>query len=411
MNNLVERFLGYVTIDSQSDEESSTVPTTEKQLVFAKKLYEELKGLGLSDVSLDEKGYVTATLESNIEKDVPVIGFISHMDTSPDMSGKDVKPRIVENYDGENITLNKEKNIIIDTKEFPEIKDYKGLDIIVTDGNTLLGADDKAGIAEIITAVEYLIKNPDIKHGTVKIGFTPDEEVGKGAEHFPVEKFGAKVAYTVDGGTIGELEYENFNAAKAKVTIEGRNVHPGSAKNKMINSINVSKEFMSMIPEKEVPEKTEGYEGFYHLVGIKGGVEQTELNYIIRDFDKENFENRKAFFKNIGDKINKDYGKDIVTVDISDQYYNMKEKVEKVKYVVDVAYEAMKEAGVEPNVVPIRGGTDGAMLSYMGLPTPNLFTGAHNFHGRYEYIPIQCMEKANKVILKIIELYARKDFK
>lgn len=411
MNNLVERFLGYVTIDSQSDEESSTVPTTEKQLVFAKKLYEELKGLGLSDVSLDEKGYVTATLESNIEKDVPVIGFISHMDTSPDMSGKDVKPRIVENYDGENITLNKEKNIIIDTKEFPEIKDYKGLDIIVTDGNTLLGADDKAGIAEIITAVEYLIKNPDIKHGTVKIGFTPDEEVGSGAEHFPVEKFGAKVAYTVDGGTIGELEYENFNAAKAKVTIEGRNVHPGSAKNKMINSMNVSKEFMNMIPENEVPEKTEGYEGFYHLVGIKGGVEQTELNYIIRDFDKENFENRKQFFKNIGDKINKNYGKDIVTVDVSDQYYNMKEKVEKVKYVVDVAYEAMKEAGVEPNVVPIRGGTDGAMLSYMGLPTPNLFTGAHNFHGRYEYVPIQCMEKANKVILKIIELYARKDFK
>ncbi|EJO5348337.1 peptidase T [Clostridium botulinum] len=408
MENVLERFLGYIKVDTQSSEESETVPTTKTQLEFAKKLGEELKSIGLKDVSVDENAYVMATLESNIDKKVPTVGFISHMDTSPDLSGTNINPRIVEKYDGQDIVLNKEKNIILKVEEFPEILDYKGQDIVVTDGNTLLGADDKAGIAEIVTAMEYLIDHPEIKHGTIKVGFTPDEEVGKGADHFDVKKFGADVAYTLDGGAIGELECETFNAAKAKVIIEGRNVHPGSAKNKMTNSVLVANKFISMLPENEVPERTDGYDGFFHLLSVNGGVEDTELNYIIRDFDRNKFEARKEQIKEVGKKINEEYNKEIVCVKVEDQYYNMKEKLDEVKYVVDIAYDAMKAIDIEPKVTPIRGGTDGSRLSFMGLPTPNLFAGGLNFHGRFEYVPIPSMEKAVQLIVKLSELYANK---
>ncbi|NEZ47470.1 peptidase T [Clostridium niameyense] len=406
MDKLLERFLGYVKINTQSSEEGNNTPSTKCQLDFGAKLVEELKAIGLKDCSIDEKGYVMATLEGNIDKDVDPIGFISHMDTSPEMCGEGVNPRIVKNYDGKDILLNEKENIKLTIKEYPEILNYKGKDLIVTDGTTLLGGDDKAGIAEIVTAMEYLINHPEIKHGTIKIGFTPDEEIGQGADYFNVEKFGAKVAYTVDGGVLGELNYENFNAARAKVSVKGINVHPGSAKNKMINSILVANKFMSMLPANETPATTEGYEGFYHLCSINGEIENTELNYIIRDFDRDKFEKRKEEMKSIVSQINELYNKEIVTVDIEDQYYNMKEKVEPVKHVVDIAYKAMKEEGIEPQVVPIRGGTDGARLSFMGLPTPNLFTGGHNFHGRFEYIPIESMEKAVKVILNIAKIYA-----
>jgi tripeptide aminopeptidase len=408
MKDVLERFLGYIKIDTQSSEESETVPTTKTQLEFAKKLGEELRTIGLKDVSVDENGYVMATLESNIEKEVQTVGFVAHMDTSPDLSGTNINPRIVEKYEGQDIVLNKEKNIVLKVDEFPEILEYKGQDIVVTDGNTLLGADDKAGIAEIVTAMEYLINHPEIKHGTIKVGFTPDEEVGKGADHFDVKKFGADLAYTLDGGGIGELECETFNAAKAKVIIEGRNVHPGSAKNKMTNAVLVANKFINMLPENEVPEKTEGYEGFFHLLSVKSEVETAELNYIIRDFDRKKFEQRKEQIKEVGKKINEEYNKEIVCVKVEDQYYNMKEKIDEVKYVVDIAYDAMKAVDIEPNLVPIRGGTDGSRLSFMGLPTPNLFAGGHNFHGRFEYVPVPSMEKAVQLIVKIAELYANR---
>ncbi|CBZ02271.1 peptidase T [Clostridium botulinum] len=408
MKDVLERFLGYIKVDTQSSEESDTVPTTKTQLEFAKKLGEELKAIGLKDVSVDENGYVMATLESNIDKKVPAIGFIAHMDTSPDLSGTNINPRIVEKYDGQDIVLNKEKNIVLKINEFPEILEYKGQDIVVTDGNTLLGADDKAGIAEIITAMEYLINHPEIKHGTIKVGFTPDEEVGKGADHFDVKKFGADLAYTLDGGGIGELECETFNAAKAKVIIEGRNVHPGSAKNKMTNAVLVANKFINMLPENEVPERTEGYEGFFHLLSVKSEVETAELNYIIRDFDRKKFEERKEQIKEVGKKINEEYNKEIVCVKVEDQYYNMKEKIDEVKYVVDIAYDAMKAIDIEPILVPIRGGTDGSRLSFMGLPTPNLFAGGHNFHGRFEFVPVLSMEKAAELVVKIAELYANR---
>ncbi|MBY6951590.1 peptidase T [Clostridium botulinum] len=408
MKDVLERFLGYIKVDTQSSEESDTVPTTKTQLEFAKKLGEELKAIGLKDVSVDENGYVMATLESNIDKKVPTIGFIAHMDTSPDLSGTNINPRIVEKYNGQDIVLNKEKNIVLKINEFPEILEYKGQDIVVTDGNTLLGADDKAGIAEIITAMEYLINHPEIKHGTIKVGFTPDEEVGKGADHFDVKKFGADLAYTLDGGGIGELECETFNAAKAKVIIEGRNVHPGSAKNKMTNAVLVANKFINMLPENEVPERTEGYEGFFHLLSVKSEVETAELNYIIRDFDRKKFEERKEQIKEVGKKINEEYNKEIVCVKVEDQYYNMKEKIDEVKYVVDIAYDAMKAIDIEPILVPIRGGTDGSRLSFMGLPTPNLFAGGHNFHGRFEFVPVLSMEKAAELVVKIAELYANR---
>lgn len=403
MQEVVERFLKYVKFDTKSDEESGVTPSSEGQKVFAKELGKELENLGFTNVTVDENFYVMAEIPSNIDKEVPVVGFIAHMDTSPDMSGKDVNPKFVENYDGGDIVLNKENNIVLMPSEFPDLKNYIGKTLITTDGTTLLGADDKAGIAEIVTAMRYLIDNPQIPHGNIKVAFTPDEEIGEGANHFDVEKFNAHFAYTVDGGAIGELEYENFNAASAKVTIQGRNVHPGTAKNAMINSALIAVEFMRDLPQNEVPENTEGYEGFYHLTSIKGDVELTELSYIIRDFDKESFENRKNAIQQIANKINKKYGKELVSLKVRDQYYNMKEKVEPSKYIVDIAHEAMIDAGVIPKVTPIRGGTDGARLSFMGLPTPNFFTGGHNFHGKYEFIPVESMEKAVEVILKVVE--------
>ncbi|WP_128609686.1 peptidase T [Clostridium haemolyticum] len=397
----------YIKFDTKSSEESSTIPSTRGQIELAKELAKELEKMGLSEVSVDDKAYVMATLPSNMDKTLPTIGFISHMDTSPDISGKDIKPQFIENYDGKDIVLNQEKNIVLKVKDFPEIKDYIGKNLITTDGTTLLGADDKAGIAEIITAVEYLIENPQIKHGTIKIAFTPDEEIGDGTDYFDVKKFNADFAYTVDGGAIGELEYENFNAAGVKITINGRNVHPGSAKDKMINSMIIGSELVSMLPKNEVPEHTDGYEGFYHLVAFNGSVEETKMQYIIRDFNMEKFQERKATMKNIVKKLNDKYGESIVKIEVNDQYYNMKEKIEPVKHIVDTAFNAMKEVGVVPKVVPIRGGTDGARLSFMGLPTPNLFTGGHNFHGRFEFIPTFAMKKAVEVILKIIDIYSK----
>lgn len=403
MKEVVERFLKYVKLDTKSDEESGVTPSSEGQKVFAKELGKELENLGFTNVTVDENYYVMAEIPSNIDKKVPVVGFIAHMDTSPDMSGKDVNPQFVENYDGGDIVLNKENNVVLMPSEFPDLKNYIGKTLITTDGTTLLGADDKAGIAEIVTAMKYLIDNHEIPHGTIKVAFTPDEEIGEGANHFDVEKFNADFAYTVDGGAIGELEYENFNAASAKVIVKGRNVHPGTAKNAMINSALVAAEFMRSLPENEVPENTEGYEGFYHLTSIKGEVELTELSYIIRDFDKESFENRKNVMKEVANKINEKYGRELLSLKVKDQYYNMKEKIEPVKHIVDIAHKAMIDAGVTPKVTPIRGGTDGARLSFMGLPTPNFFTGGHNFHGKYEYIPVESMEKAVEVILKVVE--------
>ena len=408
MSNVVERFIKYVKYDTKADEESTTTPSTPNQMVLAKDLVEEIKELGISDVSVDENGYIMATLPSNIDKDIPVIGFIAHMDTSPDMSATNVKPQIVENYDGKDIVLNKEQNIVLSTKDFPEIKEYIGKTLITTDGTTLLGADDKAGLAEIITAVEYLLNHPEVPHGTIKIGFTPDEEVGRGADKFDVQKFGADLAYTMDGGKIGEIEYENFNAAGAKVIIKGKNIHPGYATGKMINSMLIANEFITLLPQNETPDKTSGYEGFYHLNSINGDVEGTTLSYIIRDFDIENFKKRKQVMEAAVSDMNKKYGEGTVTLNMKDQYYNMKEKIEPVKYVVDIAIKAMEEVGVKPIIRPIRGGTDGARLSFMGLPTPNIFAGGENFHGRYEYIPTDSMEKAVQVILKIVELYVKR---
>ncbi len=406
--NLLERFLKYVSIHTTSDENTGLVPSTPQQMEFAKILAEELKDMGMQDVSLDKKGYLMATLPSNIDKDVPTIGFISHLDTSPDMSGKNVKPRIVENYDGNDIILNEKENIVLSPKQFPELTMYRGQSLVVTNGLTLLGADDKAGIAEIMTALDYFIKNPDVKHGKVRIAFNPDEEIGLGAHHFDVEKFGCQFAYTMDGGEIGELEYENFNAAGAKVTFYGTNVHPGYAKNKMVNSMKIATKFMATVPANESPEYTDGYEGFYHLTGIGGDVEKTTVSYIIRDHDRKKFEERKAHLQMLVDKINSEFGDNTATLEVKDQYYNMKEKVEPVKYIVDIASEAIRQAGVEPKVKPIRGGTDGAQLSFMGLPCPNIFAGGHNFHGKYEFVPIQSMEKATEVIKNIIKIVANR---
>ena len=405
---LVERFLKYVSFDTQSSEETEVTPSTPGQMVFAKYLKEELESLGLEDITLDEHGYLFATLPANIDKPVPTIGFIAHMDTSPDMSGKDVSPRIVQNYDGSDIVLCAEENVVLSPSQFPELLDHKGEDLIVTNGKTLLGADDKAGIAEIVSAIVYLKEHPEIKHGKIRIGFNPDEEIGLGAHKFDVEKFGCDWAYTMDGGEIGELEFENFNAASAKITFKGRNVHPGYAKNKMVNSIRVANRFCAMLPAHETPEHTEGYEGFYHLINFNGDVEQTTVAYIIRDHDRARFESRKKKIERFVSEINAEYGEGTATLELRDQYYNMREKIEPVMHIIDTAFAAMEAVGVKPNVKPIRGGTDGAQLSFKGLPCPNIFAGGLNFHGRYEFAPIQNMEKAMKVIVKIAELVAIK---
>jgi len=406
MANVTDRFLRYVKVDTQSVEES-TEATTLGQLELAKILVQELRNLDLADVSLDENGYVMAHLPANTDKSIPVLGFIAHLDTSPDMSGKCLNPQIIKDYDGGDIILHQEKKILLSSKDFPELKNYIGQTLITTDGTTLLGADDKAGIAEIITAVEYLKNHPEIVHGRICIAFTPNEEVGRGTDHFSIERFGADFAYTVDGGPIGELEYENFNAAGAIVSVQGRNIHPGSAKGKMINAILLAQEYIDQLPKTETPAETEGHEGFYHLTNIQGEVERAEIRYIIRDFDSASFENRKGKMQNIVDKLNKKYGHEIFTIEIKDQYFNMKEKIEPVKQIVDIASKAMEAVGVTPDIRPIRGGTDGARLSFMGLPTPNIFTGGHNFHGKYEFIPAFAMEKAVEVIVKIIEIYAK----
>ena len=403
---MLQRFLKYVSFDTQSDELTRLTPSTPGQMVFAQYLKTELESLGLEDVTLDENGYLFATLPANIDKEVPTIGFIAHMDTSPDMSGKNVSPRIVENYDGSDIVLSAEENIILSPAQFPELLDHKGEDLIVTNGKTLLGADDKAGIAEIVSAMVYLKEHPEIKHGKIRIGFNPDEEIGEGAHKFDVEKFGCDWAYTMDGGEVGELEFENFNAAVAKISFKGRNVHPGYAKHKMINSIRIANQFITMLPRHETPEHTEGYEGFYHLIGIQGEVEQTTLTYIIRDHDRAQFESRKKEMEHLVRKINAEFGEGTATLELRDQYYNMREKIEPVMHVIDVAFKAMEAVGVKPNVRPIRGGTDGAQLSFKGLPCPNIFAGGLNFHGRYEFVPIQNMEKAMQVIIKICELVA-----
>ena len=405
---LVERFLKYVSFDTQSSEETGTTPSTPGQMVFAKYLKEELEALGLEEVTLDDNGYLFATLPANTDKEVPVVGFIAHMDTSPDMSGKDVSPRTVQDYDGGDIVLCAEENIVLSPAQFPELLEHKGEDLIVTDGRTLLGADDKAGIAEIVSAVVYLQQHPEIKHGKIRIGFNPDEEIGLGAHKFDVEKFACDWAYTMDGGEVGELEFENFNAASAKLTFKGRNVHPGYAKNKMINSLRVANRFMSLLPDSETPEHTEGYEGFYHLVGVNGDVEQTTVSYIIRDHDRARFEARKAEMQRLADLINAEHGEQVAVLELKDQYYNMREQIEPVMHVIDIAFQAMKEAGVEPRVKAIRGGTDGAQLSFKGLPCPNVFAGGLNFHGRYEFVPIQSMEKAMRVVVKIAELAANR---
>ena len=405
---LVERFLKYVSFDTQSSEETEVTPSTPGQMVFAKYLKEELESLGLEDITLDEHGYLFATLPANIDKPVPTIGFIAHMDTSPDMSGKDVSPRIVQNYDGSDIVLCAEENVVLSPSQFPELLDHKGEDLIVTNGKTLLGADDKAGIAEIVSAIVYLKEHAEIKHGKIRIGFNPDEEIGLGAHKFDVEKFGCDWAYTMDGGEVGELEFENFNAASAKITFKGRNVHPGYAKNKMINSIRVANRFCALLPAHETPEHTEGYEGFYHLISFNGDVEQTTVAYIIRDHDRARFESRKKKIERFVSEINAEYGEGTATLELRDQYYNMREKIEPVMHIIDTAFAAMEAVGVKPNVKPIRGGTDGAQLSFKGLPCPNIFAGGLNFHGRYEFVPIQNMEKAMKVIVKIAELVAIK---
>ncbi|WP_308779898.1 peptidase T [uncultured Clostridium sp.] len=405
MKKVEERFLEYVKLNTKSDETTRVTPSTKGQLVLAEILCNELKELGLKDARISEYGYVYATLDKNCNKDLPAIGFIAHMDTAPDYSGENVNPKIVENYDGGDIKLN--DSVVLSPKFSPELKQYIGQRLITTDGNTLLGADDKAGIAEIMTAVEYLINHPEIEHGDIKIGFTPDEEIGEGADHFDVEGFGADFAYTMDGGRIGELEFENFNAAGVKVKITGVNVHPGYAKNKMLNSIMVANEFINSLPLDEVPEKTERYEGFYHLTDINATVENSTLNYIIRDFFTENFEARKNKMKEIEKELNNKYGEGTVVVEIKDQYRNMKEKIEPVMHIIENANEAMIEANITPNIRPIRGGTDGARLSFMGLPTPNIFAGGENFHGKYEYVPVESMEKAVEVIINIVKRYGK----
>lgn len=405
---LVERFLKYVSFDTQSSEESGVTPSTDKQMVFARYLKTELELLGLEDIELDEHGYLYATLPANTDKPVPTVGFIAHMDTSPDCSGANVNPRIVENYDGSDIVLCAEEGITLSPAQFPELLEHKGEDLIVTDGKTLLGADDKAGIAEIVSAIAWLKEHPEVKHGRIRVGFNPDEEIGLGAHKFDVAKFGCEFAYTMDGSEVGELEFENFNAAGAKFTVKGRNVHPGYAKGKMINSMLVANYLMSLLPADETPATTEGYEGFYHLVGLQGEVEQTTFSYIIRDHDRARFEERKRVMQSLVEQVNAHYGEQLVSLDMKDQYYNMREKIEPVMYVVDIAKQAMEAAGITPKVKAIRGGTDGAQLSFKGLPCPNIFAGGLNFHGRYEFVPIQSMEKAMQVVVKISELVANR---
>lgn len=405
MYNVVEKFLRYVQFDTMSDEKSSSVPSTSGQMVLAKEIAKDLQKIGMQEVHVDANAYVMAVLPANIDKTVSTIGFIAHMDTSPDMTGKNVKPQIIENYDGKDIDLNSE--ITLKVKDFPELGDFVGQTLITTDGTTLLGADDKAGIAEIVSAMEYLVMHQEIPHGTIKIAFTPDEEVGRGADHFDLKRFNADFAYTIDGGALGELEFENFNAAKTTITIQGRNVHPGTAKNKMINAMLVAHEFITKLPENETPENTEGYEGFFHLTNMNGTVEKAKLDFIIRDFNADSFQKRKEVILKIVDDLQKKHDTRI-KVQIDDQYFNMKEKIEPVSHIIDVATKAMQNVGIKPDIKPIRGGTDGARLSYMGLPTPNIFTGGYNFHGRFEFIPVESMQKAVQVIIEIIKLVASK---
>lgn len=407
-NNIINRFIGYVTIDTQSDPDSNKTPSTEKQWDLANKLAVELKKIGMTEVEIDENAYIMATLPSNVAHDVPVIGFVSHFDTSPDFTGTNVKPQIIEDYDGKDILLNKEQDIILSPDYFEDLLQYKGKTLITTDGTTLLGADDKAGITEIVTAMEYLINNPQIPHGKIRVGFTPDEEIGRGAHKFDVKKFGAAWAYTMDGSQIGELEYENFNAAGAVVKIKGKIVHPGYAKDKLINSMYIAQDFINSLPRLETPEHTEDRQGFFHLTDIKGDVEETTLKYIIRDHDKGHFEARKEMINNLAQEINSQHEREVIKIEIKDQYFNMREKIEPVMHIVDIAEEAMKQLNITPHIKPIRGGTDGSQLSFMGLPCPNIFAGGHNFHGRFEYVPVESMQRATEVIIKIAELTSEK---
>jgi len=414
MQNIIDRFISYVIIDTESDANSPTTPSTKKQLDLANLLVKELNTIGLTEVTIDKNGYVMGTLPSNVDHEVPTIGFVSHYDTSPDFTGKDVKPQIVENYDGGDIVLNKEQNIILSPSYFKDLLLYKGQTLITTNGLTLLGADDKAGLTEIVTAMEYLVQHPEIKHGKIRVGFTPDEEIGRGADIFDVEKFGAKWAYTMDGSQIGELEYENFNAAGAKIKFKGKSVHPGYAKGKMINSMLIANDFINQLPKNEIPQETVDYEGFYHVVGLSGSIEESVVELIIRDHDANLFQERKNKVLEIAEGINKkfdqQFGENICIAEVKDQYYNMREKVEPMMFIVDLAEEAMKQLGITPLIKPIRGGTDGSRLSYMGLPCPNIFAGGHNFHGKYEYVPVESMQKAVDVIVKIAELTATTDF-
>ncbi|GIO27197.1 peptidase T [Ornithinibacillus bavariensis] len=403
--DIIKRFTTYVKVDTQSNEDSQTTPSTPGQLELANLLVDELKTIGMDEVTIDENGYVFATLASNTDKQVPTIGFLAHVDTATDFTGKNVNPQIIENYDGKDIVLNKDLNVVLSSKDFPELPSYKGHTLITTDGTTLLGADNKAGIAEIMTAMDYLIKHPEIKHGNIRVAFTPDEEIGRGPHKFDVKRFNADFAYTIDGGPLGELQYESFNAAAAKVTFKGNSVHPGTAKNKMVNAGKMAAEFVSKFPENESPEQTEGYEGFYHLISINGDVERTRVYYIIRDFDRDSFENKKATLTRFVDEIKTKYGEDSVELELNDQYYNMREKIEPVMEIVNVAKQAMKNLNIEPVIEPVRGGTDGSQLSYMGLPTPNIFTGGENFHGKFEYISVDNMEKATNVIIEICKLF------
>ncbi|WP_223549205.1 peptidase T [Aestuariivivens sp. NBU2969] len=407
--DIIKRFISYVTIDTQSDPNSNTTPSTEKQWDLAHKLVKELKAIGMQDVTIDDNAYIMATLPSNVDHEVPTIGFISHFDTCPDFTGTNVNPQIFENYHGGDILLNKEEDIVLSPDYFEDLKQYIGQTLITTDGATLLGADDKAGICEIVSAMEYLINSPEIKHGKIRVGFTPDEEIGRGAHKFDVEKFGADWAYTMDGSQIGELEYENFNAASAVVKVKGKIVHPGYAKGKMVNSMYIATEFISSLPKMETPEHTEGYQGFFHLHNMHGEVEETTLEYIIRDHDKAHFEARKEVMLKLTNEINSQYGREVIITKIKDQYFNMREKIEPVMHIVDIAEEAMKQLDIDPLIKAIRGGTDGSQLSYMGLPCPNIFAGGHNFHGRYEYIPVESMIKATEVICKIAALTAEKN--
>ncbi|WP_274653062.1 peptidase T [Paenibacillus humicola] len=407
-NELIERFISYAKVDTQSNDDSKDYPSTPGQLTLARMLADELKAIGMQEVTLDDNGYVMAALPANTDKPVPVIGFLAHVDTATDFTGTGVNPQIVDSYDGGDIVLNEQLGVVLSPRDFPELGGYKGHTLITTDGTTLLGADDKAGIAEIMTAMAYLAANPDVKHGRIRVAFTPDEEIGRGPHRFDVAAFGAEYAYTMDGGPLGELEYESFNAARAKITFKGRNVHPGTAKNKMVNAVKIAMEFNRRLPADEAPELTEGYEGFYHLISLKGNVEEAELYYIIRDFDRERFNARKAKVESIAGELRERYGEDRIVLDMADQYYNMREKIEPVKHIVDVAYDAMKSLGIEPVIRPIRGGTDGSQLSYMGLPTPNIFTGGENYHGKFEYVSADNMLKAVQVIIAIVKLFEQR---